>query len=271
MQQFVIRSISHLSIPYNFLACFGKAMKRAATSSVDSAEWCTKSRRSGSPNSASYAGDAIEAPTAKIERMQVSAPQPEAATTSSGPESWNAQCRSHEEQIKRRLAKAKANAIHWRRKFEIERMQLAAFINGEEHNKHLPKIYGKDGVTVVGHLDPDPDIDRLHIKVWPGGNLFRSHTRYICFLDAKNEDTIAMLKAKIEDHPEGIEKPSEVFFSGVQLNDSDTLQHAADTHIGDDCILHVCTSQHVDVVAEASSKLWHWQLIAQSEFPDLHH
>ena len=59
----------------------------------------------------------------------------------------------------------------------------------------LEPIKNKDGV-VVAHVDPDPDIDRLHIKVWSPGNQTLLDAQYICFLDSKLEDTIAEIKKR---------------------------------------------------------------------------
>ena len=73
-------------------------------------------------------------------------------------------------------------------------MQLQAHVDGNRRveDLQLEEVKNKDGV-VIGHVDPDPDIDRLHIKVWtPCG---RQHLhQFICFLDSKDDDTIATLK-----------------------------------------------------------------------------
>ena len=71
-----------------------------------------------------------------------------------------------------------------------EMMQLQAHLDGNRgaEELQLDEVKNKDGV-VVAHIDPDPDIDRLHIKVWSPDS-----EKYICFLDSKFTDTIAKLK-----------------------------------------------------------------------------
>ena len=84
----------------------------------------------------------------------------------------------------------------------------------------LPKVMNKAGV-VVAHIDPDPHIDRLHIKVWSPDT-----ERYICFQDCKYTDTISKLKKKVQEHPDVLVmwlQDMKVFFNGVELVDSDTL------------------------------------------------
>ena len=153
-------------------------------------------------------------------------------------------------------AAAEAQLRQVRREVERERMQLAARIAGVARQKFLgaPTITNSFGLSC--YEDPDPDIDRLHVKVWPeGGSSSNDPTRYICFLDANYSDTIATLKAKIQDHPEGM--PADqmiVIFRGKKLEDTATL---ADHNIFDDCILYCVTKQHV-AAAKASEDLWVW-------------
>ena len=216
----------------------------------ESAEWCTKSRRTSS--TASSSGNVADAPGAAS--MAAAA----APTAAAAPKA------SFEIQHKKRVAAAEAQVRHWWREVERERMQLAAHIAGKARQESLqaPDLYGPGG-RVVGYLDPYPDIDRLHVKVWPIGTAFLD-ARYICFLGALYMEPIATLKAKIQDHPDGISATDmKVFFRGRSLSDTDTL---AGHGIDDDHILHACGS-HETVVAKASEQFYQWRLLLPDRLP----
>ena len=102
--------------------------------------------------------------------MSTAAAPPIAATAAAAAAAPTSQAESHEQLLRQRLKKAETNAIHWRQEGEREQMQLAAFLDGEARRKklNLPVVSGRDD-TVICYEDPDPDIDRLHVKVWPGG------------------------------------------------------------------------------------------------------
>ena len=128
-------------------------------------------------------------------------------------------------------------------------MQLQAHLDGNRRVEELQlEEVKKDGV-LIGHIDPDPDIDRLHIKVWsPHGE------KYICFLDSKFEDTIAKLKKKIQEHPDVVHmtfNDMKVFYNGEELVDTNTLD---EKRIDDDCILH--TVDNVGPIAGEVVKTW---------------
>ena len=88
------------------------------------------------------------------------------------------------------LKYAELHLAYWYNVVQREKMQLQAHLDGNRRSEELQleEIKNKDGV-VVAHIDPDPDIDRLHIKIWsPTGE------KYICFLDATFADTINYVK-----------------------------------------------------------------------------
>ena len=71
-------------------------------------------------------------------------------------------------------------------------MQLQAHLdlNRRELDLQLEEVRNRHG-EVIGVYDPEPDIDRLHIKVW-----FPDSEKYVCFLNCRFEDTIGTLKKK---------------------------------------------------------------------------
>ena len=87
---------------------------------------------------------------------------------------------------------AEQQFTYWWNVAQREKMQLRAHLDGNRRQLELqaPDMCNARG-DVIGYLDPDPDIDRLHIKVWTP-----DREKYICFLDACFEDTIATLKKK---------------------------------------------------------------------------
>ena len=137
-------------------------------------------------------------------------------------------------------------------------MQLQAHLDGNRRTEELqlPEVLNKAGV-VIAHMDPDPDIDRLHIKVWCPDT-----ERYICFQDCKYTDTISKLKKKIQELVDSDTMQSiddmKVFFNGVELVDSDTMQS-----IDDDCILHCVgtASMPTTRVLKSSVELHQWRLL----------
>ena len=109
---------------------------------------------------------------------------------------------------------------------------------------------------VIAHYDPDPDIDRLHIKVWSTDN-----EKYVCFLDSKFADTIAKLKKKIQEHPDVVHmtfKDMKVFYNGGELVDTDTLD---EKRIDDDCILHAVDNVYdaPTWVVKSSAEMNQWR------------
>ena len=136
-------------------------------------------------------------------------------------------------------------------------MQLQAHLDGNRRAEELQLEEIKTDGVVIGHVDPDPDIDRLHIKVWEP-----TCERYICFLDAKFADTIHDVKRKIQEHPDIVSvtfKDMKVFYNGENLEDTDTI---GQTEIEDDCILH-CVDDHGSIptltVKSWSVKLHQWR------------
>ena len=97
---------------------------------------------------------------------------------------------------------AESHMNFWWRVVQREKMQLQAHLDGNRRTEErkLPEIKNKHGV-VVGHLDPEPDLDRLHINVYTPHSIGKI-TQYICILDSKDGDTIAKIKKKIKEHPD---------------------------------------------------------------------
>ena len=161
---------------------------------------------------------------------------------------------------KNTLKYAESHMTYWWKVVQREKMQLQAHLDGNRRVEELQleEVKNKDGV-VIGHIDPDPDIDRLHIKVWSPDS-----EKYICFLDSKSADTIAKLKQKIEEHPDVVHMISKdmiVFWNGVELVDTDTLD---EKWIHDDCILHVAVGNVYDApiwVVKCSAELNQWRLL----------
>ena len=112
--------------------------------------------------------------------------------------------------------------------------------------KNFPEI--KNNGVVVFQYCPEPDFDRLHVKVWSA-----TKETYICFLDAQFKDTISKVKEKVAEHPDI--KPTatfnamKIFFNGTELLDTDTLGGVMD--IDDDSILHA-----VDTFTDAAFPDW---------------
>ena len=142
-------------------------------------------------------------------------------------------------------------------------MQLQAHLDGNRRVEEfqLEEVKNNWGV-VIAHIDPDPDIDRLHIKVYicfPDPD----SEKYICFLDSKFADTIAKLKKKIQEHPDVVHmtfKDMKVFYNGCELADTDTID---DLNIDDDCILHAVDNVYgaPTWVAKSSAQLNQWRLL----------
>ena len=161
---------------------------------------------------------------------------------------------------------AESHLAYWWCVVQREKMQLQAHLDGNRRTEELQleEIKNKHGV-VIAHVDPDPDIDRLHIKVWSPDS-----DKYICFLDCKYEDTIANLKRKIQQHPDVIHhmafRDMQLFYNGCQLLDCDTLEWC---DIDDDCILHCVDHDNAvsmaaiagNWVARSSQRLHQWRLL----------
>ena len=249
------------------ILCPAGTMKRAAQSAP---EWCVKSRRTAATSAtvrenetilrvggvaapvavasvASVASVSVVSVPAAPARARKKRTLDQLKAAAARAEAAEAQLRQEAAKAGVAAAAAEAQLRQVRREVERERMQLAARIAGVARQKFLgaPTITNSFGLSC--YEDPDPDIDRLHVKVWPeGGSSSNDPTRYICFLDANYSDTIATLKAKIQDHPEGM--PADqmiVIFRGKKLEDTATL---ADHNIFDDCILYCVTKQHVAVL-----------------------
>ena len=160
------------------------------------------------------------------------------------------------------LQHAELHMKYWYNVVQREKMQLQAHLDGNRRVEEfqLEEVKNNWGV-VIAHIDPDPDIDRLHIKVWsfdrPG------HQKYICFLDSKFADTITKLKKKIQEHPDVVHmtfKDMKVFYNGCELADTDTID---DLNIDDDCILHAVDNVYgaPTWVAKSSAQLNQWRLL----------
>ena len=150
---------------------------------------------------------------------------------------------------------AKQEFTHWCNVVQREKMQLQAHLdlNCRERDLQLEEVRNRHG-EVIGVYDREPDIDRLHIKVW-----FPDRETYVCFLDCRFEDTIGTLKTKIQGHRKVVHttfSDMKVFYKGILLSDADTLdQHRID----DDCILHAGNNDIQNVVAKASAGLHQWR------------
>ena len=92
------------------------------------------------------------------------------------------------------LKYAQEHLKYWGNVCQREEMQLQAHRDGNRRVRELQLEEVKKHGMVIGHIDPDPDIDRLHIKVWTPDR--QPHHYFICFLDSKLADTIAKLKKK---------------------------------------------------------------------------
>lgn len=169
----------------------------------------------------------------------------------------SAPCLTHEQRFRKILRDAECHFAHWWHVVQREKMQLQAHLDGNRHCEKmgLEPIKNKNGV-IIAHVDPDPDIDRLHIKVWSPGQQLDS--KYICFLDSKLEDTIAEIKEKIQEHPDVTLKIKDmkVFYKGAELADSKDL---IEMGIDDDCILHVAHKDHANLAIETSKPLHQWK------------
>jgi hypothetical protein len=153
------------------------------------------------------------------------------------------------------LKHAESHLKYWFYVVQREKMQLQAHLDGKRRVEELQleEVKNKDGV-VVAHIDPDPDIDRLHIKVWSTDN-----EKYICFLDSKFADTITKLKKKNQEHPDVMHmtfKDMKVFYNGCELCETDTLD---EKRIDDDCILHAVDNVRANLVVNASAELNQWR------------
>ena len=186
---------------------------------------------------------------------------------------------------KTKLDTAEKNLAILKKHVERERWQFAAAREGYKRRMALQAIHGEgtsdepkpgtpvagvDG-TEIGYYDPEPDIDRLFVKVWlPRTHLHgwgrtgtMTHSagwpcRYICLLDAQHCNTIGDLKAKIVAHPDGgmlVVGDVHIFFRGTRLAEDARL---VESSIDDDVIVHACTQDSARAVAVASSHLWSW-------------
>ena len=180
------------------------------------------------------------------------------------------------EELQRKiLFRAEWKFKYWFNVVQREKMQLQAHRDGTRRQLELqlPEVRNHYG-EVVGHYDPDPDIDRLHIKVWTAEDTIVWTATYVCFLDSSFEDTIGTLKTKIQKHPDVAHMTlcnMVVFYQGKLLSDADTLhQH----QIEDDCILHAVNgwpfksvARPLTSVAKASAGLHQWQLLLHATNP----
>jgi hypothetical protein len=167
------------------------------------------------------------------------------------------------------LKHAELHMRYWWNVVQREKMQLQAHLDGNRRVEEfqLEEVKNNWGV-VIAHIDPDPDIDRLHIKVYicfPDPD----SEKYICFLDSKFADTIAKLKKKIQEHPDVVHmtfKDMKVFYNGCELADTDTID---DLNIDDDCILHAVDNVYgaPTWVAKSSAQLNQWRLLLPKSNP----
>ena len=162
-------------------------------------------------------------------------------------------------QLQKKVAHAEELLMHWWKVVQREKMQLQAHLDGNRRTRELqlPPVVNKQGL-VVGHYDPEPDIDRLFIKVWSRDML---ESQYICFLDLKVEDTIATIKRKVTEHPDvwqTFDDDMTVFYNGTELIDTDTIE---ERFIYDDCILHAVHYDIGGVARKQSTGLTHWRLL----------
>ena len=157
------------------------------------------------------------------------------------------------------LKHAELHMRYWWNVVQREKMQLQAHLDGNRRVEEfqLEEVKNNWGV-VIAHIDPDPDIDRLHIKVWSPDS-----EKYICFLDSKFADTIAKLKKKIQEHPDVVHmtfKDMKVFYNGCELADTDTIDNL---NIDHDCILHAVDNVYdaPTWVVKSSAQLNQWRLL----------
>ena len=248
------------------------------------------SRKHARSDVGSEASSAMGSVANKVRRLATTVPSfppsrpaaaPQAATAEAAPKA--APNYALNQRIK--VAAAEKNLAHWKQVVECERFQLAAFEEGDRHQLVLqaapwvPKqvqdvqdVYevGGPGTPIlapdgreIGYYDPDPDIDRLFIKLWlPQANFLMMTggipCRYIGVLDAQDRDTIGDLKAKIVAHPDGGTLTADdlhIFFRGTKLAKETTLNALC---ICDDAIMHACTQVNADAVAVASEQLDSW-------------
>ena len=176
--------------------------------------------------------------------------------------------RTHAEKQVDLVNHAQAWCKYWHGVVQRERMQLSAHLDGQRRvqDLHLEEVKNKNGV-VIGHVDPDPDIDRLHIRMY-----LPDKERYICFLDCKMEDNFAKLKKKIQEHPDVMAwadtfEDLKVFYNGCEMCDTDTLE---EKWIDDDCILHAVDTVYDAPawVAKSSAELFQWKRLLFLKPPD---
>ena len=236
-------------------------MKRSADD--DSQQPVAKAAKSSRTDSGAE-GFAAEATVAPKAAAEATAAQKAAAEATAAPKAaaaakpGAAPARSIADNQRMILSHAEEKLNYWYNVVQREKMQLQAHVDGRRRNRELqlPEIRNQHG-KVIGHYDPDPDIDRLHIKVWTADS-----DKYVCFLDCRFLDTIGTLKRKIQEHPE-VEhitfSDMMVFYKGRLLSDELTLIQA---EIDDDCILHAVNNDIVDVkteAAKASEQFHQWR------------
>ena len=130
---------------------------------------------------------------------------------------------------------------------------LAAVAAGKDRQRKLGAETIVNAYGLTAYYDPDPDIDRLFVKIYD----VRKFKRYVCFLDMMFDDTIKTLKAKIQDEEDIPTDDMFIVFRGERLEDHRTL---CSYQIGDDCILHAVrtpTEAILDEAAARSQKLHH--------------
>lgn len=150
--------------------------------SVDSPHSAQASAQTATPNATMALQAAAEPAEVPVEPKATAAKPPKAAA------SWLSKWQQRQRNT---LKYAELNLIYWWNVVQREKMQLQAHLDGNRRSEELQLPEVKKNGVVIGHIDPDPDIDRLHIKVWSPNS-----EKYICFLDSTFADTIALLKKK---------------------------------------------------------------------------
>ena len=174
---------------------------------------------------------------------------------------------SFEELHAKALLRSEQNMKYWFSMVQRSSMQLAAARDGNrrELELQLEPVRNRNG-EIVGYYDPDPDIDRLFVKIWTPENIIMGKATYVCFLDSTFEDTISTLKRKIQQHPNlahmGLLNVM-LLYNGKLLGDAETLLQCG---IDDDCILHAVNGDDAffDVaipIGQASKKLHQWRIL----------
>ena len=174
---------------------------------------------------------------------------------------------SFEELHTKALLRAEQKMKYWFSMIERSSMQLAAARDGNrrELELQLEPVRNRNG-EIVGYYDPDPDIDRLFVRIWTPENMIMGKATYVCFLDCTFDDTVSTLKTKIQQHPNlahmGLLNVM-LLYKGNLLGDAETLLQCG---IDDDCILHAVNGNDAFFnvclpIGQVSNFLHQWRLI----------